>query len=72
MALASSSLIGNPSASSMVGCRTSAKLIVPQRDSTVYQASTEVGTVAESSESFSGISPWLFFMYHSMVASLGE
>ena len=63
---------GNPfSASSMADWSTCSKLIVPQRSSIKYQASTTPGKPPESNPSLSGIFPPLFFSYHSMVASLG-
>ena len=66
------SLMGKPfSAMSIAGCSTCAKVIVPQRSSSVYQASTTPGTVPESSVSSTGILPCWFCLYHSMVASLG-
>jgi len=42
------------------GASDSAKLLVPQRESRMYQASTTPGTVPASSESSTGIlPPWL-------------
>ncbi len=72
MAAARRSLRGNPcSAISMAGASTCANVIVPQRSSSVYQASTTPGTVPASSPSLSGSSPLLCSLYHSIVASFG-
>ena len=66
------SLKGNPfSARSMAGWSTCSKLIVPQRSSRMYHASTTPGSPPDSSPSLFGILLSLFFSYHSMVASLG-
>ena len=53
-----SSSIGNPSASSIAGCITSAKVFVPNWSSAVTQASSTAGTVAESGP-VEGINPGL-------------
>src|SRR5438034_3869126 len=72
MAAAIRSPIGKPfSAVSIAGCSTCANVIVPQRSSSVYQASTTPGTVPESSVSLCGSFPPRFFWYHSIVASRG-
>src|ERR1039458_6034268 len=64
--------MGRPrSAKSMAGCSTSAKVLVPHRESSRYQASTAPGTVPASSESLSGILPPWLALYHSMVANWG-
>ena len=55
----------------MAGASNSAKLLVPQRESRMYQASTTPGTVPASSESSTGILPPWLALYHSMVASFG-
>src|SRR5438132_14271457 len=63
---------GNPfSAISMACSRTFSKLIVPQRSSRMYQASTVPGIDPERRPSLVGILPPLFLLYHSVVASFG-
>src|SRR5438128_12463684 len=63
---------GNPfSATSMACSRTFSKLIVPQRSSRRYQASTVPGIDPERRPALVGLLPRLFLLYHSIVASLG-
>ena len=63
---------GKPfSARSIASESTWAKVIVPQRSSRMYQASTQPGTVPESNESFTGSWPPLCSLYHSIVARRG-
>ena len=72
MSCASVSVTRMPcSASSIAGASTCSNVIVPQRSSSTYQASTTPGVVADRSVSLTGISPFIFSRYQSMVASLG-
>src|SRR5207247_10362580 len=62
----------NPfSAVSMACSRSFSKLIVAERSSRMYQASTVPGMDPERRPSLVGILPPLFLLYHSMVASFG-
>jgi hypothetical protein len=55
----------------MAGAKTSAKLLVPQRDSRIYQASITPGTVPARRPSSTGSFPPLCVLYQSIVANLG-